>query len=131
MYSVMEKCGSILIAEKGCSLADSLSSWCQDKGHQIISVDNLKDLLMTLQKQKVNVLVMDVCLSEDMGFEAISIIKGISQKLPVIITADENNPDQESRIRKKGIFYYHVKSFGMDELLLAIANALVWSTQPH
>ncbi len=51
-----------------------------------------------------------------MGYEAISIIKGLDRKLPIIITADENNPEQESRIRHKGIFYYHVNSFGLDEL---------------
>jgi len=79
---------------------------------------------MTLQNQKVNVLVMDICLPDAMGAEAISIIKGMCQKLPIIITAEENNPEQESRVRQKGIFYYHVKSFGVDELRLAISNAM-------
>jgi DNA-binding NarL/FixJ family response regulator len=68
---------------------------------------------------------MDAHLPEDMGYEAISIIKGLHRKLPIIITADENNPEQESQIRQKGIFYYHVNSFGLDELILAISNALM------
>jgi DNA-binding NarL/FixJ family response regulator len=72
---------------------------------------------------------MDAKLPEEMGYEAISIIKGHYRKLPIIITADENNPEQESRIRQKGIFYYHVISFGMDELILAISNAMVRSAQ--
>jgi len=59
---------------------------------------------MTLQSEKINVLVMDVRLPEDMGYEAISIIKGLDRKLPIIITADENNPQQESRIRQQGFF---------------------------
>ena len=120
----MEKCGTLLVAERGCGLAGALSAWARENGHQLLGVDNLKDLIMTLQKQKVNVLVMDICLPEDMGFEAISIIKGLGQKLPIIITAAENNPEQESRVRKEGIFYYHVKSFGVDELMLAISNAM-------
>ncbi len=33
-------------------------------------------------------------------------------------------PELESRIRQQGIFYYHVKSFGPDELMLAISNAM-------
>jgi hypothetical protein len=28
-----------------------------------------------------------------------------------------------------GIFYYHVKSFGMDELILAISNAMTRSAR--
>ena len=41
--------------------------------------------------KRFNVLVMDVRLPEAMGYEAISIIKGLDRKLPIIITADENN----------------------------------------
>lgn len=124
-----EKGGRLLIAERGSELSDCLGSWLRENGHQFVSVDNIKDVFMTLQSEKINVLVMDVRLPEAMGYEAISIIKGLHKKLPIIITADENNPEQESRIRQKGIFYYHVKSFGMEELMLAISNAMVRSSQ--
>ena len=123
-----EKCGTLLIAQRGYDLAQDLCSWLEAQGHQYKTVDNLKDVLMTIQNEKVNVLVMDVRLPEPMGYEAISIIKGLDRKLPIIITANENNPEQEGRIRQKGIFYYHVNSFGMDELILAISNAMVRSS---
>jgi two-component system phosphate regulon response regulator OmpR len=122
-----EKCGMLLIGERGCNLTQGLNSWLVEQGYRVKTVDNLKDLLMTIQDERVNVLVMDVCLPEPMGYEAISIIKGLDRKLPIIITADENNPEQEGQIRQKGIFYYHVNSFGMDELILAISNAMVRS----
>jgi len=124
-----EKCKTLLVAERGCGLAQGLDDWLQEQGHRLKTADNIRDVLMTLQSEKINVLVMDVCLPETMGYEAISIIKGLHRKLPIIITADENNPEQESRIRQKGIFYYHVNSFGMDELILAISNAMVRSSQ--
>lgn len=124
-----EKCGRLLIAERGADLAQGLTPWLAEQGHECKTVDNIKDVLMTLQNEKINVLVMDVHLPEDMGYEAISIIKGLHRKLPIIITADENNPEQESRIRQKGIFYYHVNSFGLDELILAISNAMMRSAQ--
>lgn len=124
-----EKCGTLLIAERGCGLAKSLDFWVAEQGHRLKSVDNIRDVLMTLQQEKINVLVMDAHLPEDLGYEAISIIKGLHRKLPIIITADENNPEQESRIRHQGIFYYHVNSFGMDDLILAISNAMVRSSQ--
>ena len=124
----METYGTLLVAERGRDLSGGLSVWARENGHQLLSVDNLKDLLMILQTQKVNVLVMDICLPDALGAEAISIIKGIYHKLPIIITAEENNPEQESNVRQKGIFYYHVKSFGVDELMLAISNAMRRST---
>jgi CheY-like chemotaxis protein len=62
-------------------------------------VDNIKDVLMTIQNEKAKVL-LDVRLSEPTGYEAISIIKGLDRKLPIIITADENNPQQEIQTGK-------------------------------
>ena len=124
-----DKSGTLLIAERGGALSQNLDCWITEQGHRLKAVGSIKDLLMTLQSEKINVLVMDVRLPEDMGYEAISIIKGLDRKLPIIITADENNPEQESRIRQQGIFYYHVNSFGMDDLILAISNAMVRSSQ--
>jgi two-component system response regulator (stage 0 sporulation protein F) len=124
-----ERCQTLLVAERGCGLAEGLNGWLKEQGHQLKTADNIKDVLMTLQNEKINVLVMDACLPEAMGYDAISIIKGLHRKLPIIITADENNAEQEARIRQKGIFYYHVNSFGVDELILAISNAMVRSSQ--
>ena len=127
--AMKDKGGTLLIAERGYELVGDLEAWARENGHQLICVDTIKDVLMTLQQARVNVLVLDACLPEQIGFEAISIIKGLSHKLPIIVTADENNPELEGRIRQKGIFYYHVKSFGPDELMLAISNAMERSSQ--
>ncbi len=127
--AMMDKGGTLLIAEQGYEVSGDLKAWAQENGHQLICVDNIKDVLMTLQQERVNVLVLDACLPEQIGYEAISIIKGLCQHLPIIVTADENNPELEGRIRQKGIFYYHVKSFGLDELMLAISNAMERSSQ--
>jgi len=126
---MMGKGGTLLIAERGNEVGEDLKTWARENGHQLICVDNIKDVFMTLQKDRVNVLVLDACLPEHMGYEAISIIKGLCHHLPIIVTADENNPELESRIRQKGIFYYHLKSFGPDELMLAISNAMERSSQ--
>lgn len=125
----MEKCRTLLIAERGCELAQSLKPWLTENGYKFRTVDSVPAVLIALQNEKINVLVMDICLPEEMGVEALSIIKGLHRSLPIIVTTDENNAEQESRIRQKGIFYYHVKSFGMDELMLAISNAMARSSR--
>ena len=118
------KYGTLLIAESGSELAGALRPWLRESGHQLISVHNIRDVLLTIQNEKVNVVVFDSSLQEPMDYESISLIKGLKSRLPIIVTADENNAVMESRIRRKGIFYYHVKSFGTDELVLAVSNAM-------
>jgi two-component system, NtrC family, nitrogen regulation response regulator GlnG len=127
--AMMDKGGTLLVAERGSEVAADVQDWARRNGHQLISVDTIKDVLMTLQQERVNVLVLDACLPEEIGFETIAIIKGLCHHLPIIVTAEENNPELESRIRQQGIFYYHVKSFGPDELMLAISNAMERSSQ--
>jgi len=125
----MEACQTLLIAEPGDDLTTTLVPWLSEKGYEVKIVDNIKDVFITLQGEKIHVLVMDVCLPESMGTEAISIIKSLRRDMPIIVTTDENNPKLESSIRQKGIFYYHVKSFGTDELMLAITNAMARSSR--
>jgi two-component system phosphate regulon response regulator OmpR len=128
-YEAVTECGTLLIGESGCKLASELDSWVTEKGYKVRAVENIKDVFLALKGEKIHVLVMDVCLPEEMGCEAISIIKSMYDKLPIIVTTDENNPELESSVRQMGIFYYHVKSFGMDELILAISNAMARSTR--
>jgi two-component system phosphate regulon response regulator OmpR len=123
------ECGTLLIGEPGCKLATELDPWVVDQGYKVRAVENIKDVFLALQCEKINVLVMDVCLPEEIGCEAISIIKSMYRNLPIIVTTDENNPELESSVRQMGIFYYHVKSFGMDELILAISSAMTRSAR--
>jgi len=123
----MAQCNKVIIAEPEADLASGLSLWLRENGHHPIAVNNFTNLLINLQREKVHVLVMDVRLCQGRGYEAISIIKGLCPKLPIIITAAENNPEQEALIRQRGIFYYHVTSFGLEELMMAISNAMVRS----
>ena len=125
----MQECRTLLIAEPSADLATSLVPWLSEKGYQVRTVDNIKDVIVTLQGEKVNVLVIDVCLPDAIGSEGIAIIKSLRKDMPIIVTTEENNPQLESSIRQKGIFYYHVKSFGMDELMLAISNAMARSSR--
>jgi hypothetical protein len=71
----------------------------------------------------VDVLVLHaLLLEEDCGF--ISVIKGMERNLPVIVCADVNTAELESKIRKQGIFYYHIQLFGIEDLEMAISNAV-------
>jgi DNA-binding NtrC family response regulator len=95
----------------------------QNMGFELLKADNLKDVLLTLQENRIDSLVLDAALlEEDCGF--ISVIKGMERNLPIIVCAEKNTPELESEIRKYQIFYYHIKSFGIEDLVMAIANAV-------
>lgn len=113
---------NILIAEPSGALASELEAFVSEMAFQIIRVNTLKETLLTLQSRPVDVLLLDAeLLQGDCGF--ISIIKGMETDLPIIICAATNTQEFESKIRKQKIFFYHIKSFGIQDLEMAISNA--------
>ena len=114
---------TILIAEQMGNIPRELEIFAEERGLELLKADNLKDVLLTLQENRIDTLVLDAALLEaDCGF--ISVIKGMEKNLPIIVCAEKNTPELESEIRKYQIFYYHIKSFGTEDLVMAIANAV-------
>ena len=114
---------TILIAEPKEILGRDLSSSLMDQGFKTVQARTLKETLLAIQKEKVDVLILDASLlGEDSGF--ISIIKGMEENLCIIVCAETNTPEFEAKIRQQRIFYYHIKSFGIEDLEMAISNAI-------
>jgi DNA-binding NtrC family response regulator len=119
----MDKEKTIIFAEPTDALYSDLNHYIDERGYNTIRAANLKETLLTLQDKKVDVLVLDAALlEEDCGF--ISVIKGMVKGLPVIICSEINTPELESEIRKQRIFYYHIKAFGIEDLEMALSNAV-------
>ncbi len=119
---------TILITEPIATLAEELGPFLSEINISMIQLQTVKETLMTLQNMSVDILLLDSSLlEEDCGF--ISIIKGIAEDLRIIICAENNTPEFESNARQQRIFYYHIKSFGTQDLEMAISNAINYS--PH
>lgn len=119
----MQQDKTILFAEPIEANPREFYSNFENRGYKIIMVKSLKETLLTIQNERVDLLVLDAALlEEDCGF--ISVIKGMEKDLPIIICSTTNTPELESKIRKQRIFYYHIRSFGAQDLEMAISNAV-------
>ena len=88
------------------------------------TTERASEAIRNIQQEPVSVLIMDVGLKDMAWEEAVPIIKGLDPFLPIIITSAHNTPELEANILNHEIFFYHVKSFGSEELILAVKNAL-------
>jgi DNA-binding NtrC family response regulator len=119
----MEKEKIVLFSEPEEATSKLLYPYMNKQGYRSCTARSLKETLLTLQEQRVDALVIDsALLEEDCGF--LSVIKGIEKDLPIIICAESNTPELESKIRQQKIFYYHIKSFGTEDLEMAVSNAI-------
>jgi DNA-binding NtrC family response regulator len=115
---------AVIIAEPSEVLLKGLRPFLADNDLSIIHVHTQKEALLTLQNQRVHAMVLDADLLEE-DCEFISLVKGMQENLPIIVCAELNTPEFEARIRQKRIFYYHIKSFGIEDLEMALSNAIL------
>ena len=88
------------------------------------AVQRVSEAIRNIQEVHFRAVILDVDVKDMAWEEAVPIIKGLEPGLPIIITATLNTPEQEAKVLRSKVFYYHVKSFGTEELILAIRNAV-------
>jgi DNA-binding NtrC family response regulator len=114
---------NILIAASDEALVLDLAAFAEDKHLNLIRARTLNETLLTLQERRIDVLVLDAeLLDQDCAF--ITIVNGMEENLPIILCAETNTAEFESKVRQQRIFFYHIKSFGPVDLQTAISNAI-------
>lgn len=117
----MEK--RILIIDPNSKDRETLASILQEENYVVETGKNFKEALEKLTNGCFHCLVMEVNLPEIKGYDAVPIIKSLDPNLKIIIMTGKNSRKLEAKVRAQEIFYYFIKSFGHDELKLAIRNA--------
>jgi len=114
----------ILIIDPDENDRNVMATFLRQHNFSVETGKGLSDALKKISENCYNCLIMDVDLPEMKGFDAVSIFRNIDPEIKVIMTAKKNSMELESKIREQDIYYYFIKSFGKDELKLAIKNAL-------
>lgn len=114
----------IFIVDNDIKFQEELSLEFTERGYEVETNNRLTDVLQRMKDVKFGCVIINVNLPEIKGYEAVPIIKTIDPKIKVIVTADENTKELEAKVREQDVFYYHIKSFGHDELKLAVYDAI-------
>jgi two-component system KDP operon response regulator KdpE len=113
----------ILIIEPDAQERRRLASDLRHDNYEIETGERLADAIKKLAGGAFGCLILDVDLPEMKGYEAVSILKNIDPKVKIIMTTSKNSKHLEAKVRAEDIFYYFIKSFGREELKMAIKNA--------
>jgi DNA-binding NtrC family response regulator len=100
-------------------LANSL----KEERYAVETGRSLSEAIKKVSEGGFSCLVMDIDLPEMKGYEAVPILKNLDPQLKIIMTTKKNSRRREARVREQDVFFYFIKSFGQDELRLAIRNA--------
>jgi len=120
----MEKEKRVLIVEPDQHMSEKLYQIFRKERFVVSLTERVSEAIRKIQEEHFSVLILDVGVKDMAWSEAIPIVKGLDAHLPIIMTSDHNTPELEAAILKQRAFYYHVKSFGTDDLILAVRNAI-------
>jgi len=114
----------ILIADPDPQFAGRLSALLSAEGCEVEAVEGVTDAAARLRDVDFHCVVVDEDLPEMKGHDAVPVLRTISPDVPIIMTAGRNSLEIERCVRRRDVFFYHVKSFDLRELLTAVRNAL-------
>jgi DNA-binding NtrC family response regulator len=120
--TVQEK--RILIIDPDRKERQNLKAFLVKENFLVESGKGIPDAIKKISEGYYDCLIMDVDLPEMKGYEAVSILKNIDPSIKVIMTTKKNTKRLETKVREQDVFYYFIKSFGKNELKIAINNAL-------
>jgi DNA-binding NtrC family response regulator len=113
----------VLIIDPNITERTVMAAFLKGENFDVETGRGLKDAVKKIREGCFSCLIMDVDLPEIKGYEAVSIIKSIDPAIKVIMTAKKNTKMLEAKVREQNIFYYFIKTFGKEELKLAINSA--------
>jgi DNA-binding NtrC family response regulator len=113
----------VLIIDPDPKERRDLAQHLKNENYYIETGKNLSEAIKKISEGCFDCLVIDIDLPEMRGYEAVPILKNLDSKLKVIMTTKKNTKRLEAKVREQDIFFYFIKSFGKDELKLAIRNA--------
>ena len=120
----MEKEKKVLIVEPDPHMSEKLYQIFRKERFVVSLTERVSEAIRKIQEEHFSVLILDVGVKDMVWSEAIPIVRGLDAHLPIIMTSDHNTPELEASILKHRAFYYHVKSFGTEDLILAVRNAI-------
>ncbi|MGO8712305.1 MAG: sigma-54-dependent transcriptional regulator [Rhizomicrobium sp.] len=114
----------ILVVDDEPSVRQAFEEILSGKGHTVVSVRGAEDAMGSLQKDDVDLVILDICLPGMNGLDALGRIKQRQPKLPVIVMTGRGTTDTAIEATKRGAFDYQLKPFEPAEMLRTIAKAL-------
>lgn len=96
----------------------------QGKDFDLERCNGITETVDFFRSTSFDCILMDVNLPEMKGYEAVGLIKKRDPEAQIILTAAQNSKMLEARVRQEDIYYYYIKSFNSDELLLAVQGAI-------
>jgi len=100
----------ILVLEDEKPLAHALELKLTHEGFEVETAENGENIVATLEKSPVSLIVCDMLMPKVDGFQVLQILKDNKIKVPVVVLTNLSQGEDEKRVRELGAVDFLVKS---------------------
>lgn len=120
----MTKKGHVYVIDDDDSMRLSLARMLNEVGYTTEAHHSGKSFLINSLPISPSVIILDMQMPDMTGVELQEKLLELNRKTPIIFISGQSHPHQIISALKKGAIDFLIKPFSMDELLIAIDNAL-------
>lgn len=103
---------------------DEVLTFLKATGYDTAIDHDLGSAINRAQINKYDVIVLDADIESVPIERTIQILREIDPRAKIIVKTNSNSKELEAKVRMEKIFYYHLDSFGIDDLKLAVEGAI-------
>lgn len=118
---------SILIIDDEPHLPHQFARYLRKHGYEVTAVADGETGLQVLQKDSIDLVLLDLRLPKMSGLEVLERIRETEQELPVVMLTAYGDVQTAVAAMKLGAVDYLLKGFDLDELLLVVRRGLEMS----
>lgn len=106
----MDKKIKILIADDNKAISTTLDLKLQAGGYETKVVDNGKQAVEALEKEKFDLMLLDLIMPELDGFGVLKALQEKGIKLPIVVDSDLSQPEDVNKVKELGAIDFFIKS---------------------
>ena len=107
---------NILIVDDDVSSAEVIQKQIEALGHDAKIAYTGQDALKIMKENVFDLILLDIYLPDCMGHELIPQFKEMQPDIGIVTITGFNTRELELEVRQKGIIFYMVKPFNLDEM---------------
>ncbi|MGC1795841.1 MAG: response regulator, partial [Candidatus Acidiferrales bacterium] len=115
---------SILIVDDERGIRESLGALLRDEGYDIAALESGEECLAHLERQSVDLVLLDVWLNNMDGLDTLERIQGQDAAPMVVMISGHANIETAVRATKLGAFDFIEKPLSLEKVVLVVRNAL-------
>ncbi len=115
---------TVLLVEDDASIATVITAALNAEGYAVAHSDTIAGRDRLLGERKFALMLTDVVLDDGDGIATLTDVRERFPHMPVIILSAQNTLDTAVRASDTGAFEYFPKPFDLDELVLAVGQAI-------